>query len=123
MMDKTQALDQFWNSFGWSAYEVSTVPQDATMPRITYDVMTDNIDRVVNLSASLWCRTTSWKDITLKAKEIEKRLAEHGGEVIKLDNGYMYIYPGMPFIQHGTDPDDAIRRININVQIEFLTAY
>ena len=132
MMDKAQALNQFWNSFGLRAYEVSTVPEyifengekvKVEMPYITYDVMTDNIERVVNLSASLWYRSTSWEDITLKAKEIEKRLAEHGGEVVKLDRGYMYIYPGTPFTQHGTDPDDAIRRININVQVEFLTDY
>jgi hypothetical protein len=131
-MDKAQALNQFWNSFGLRAYEVSTVPEyifengekvKVEMPYITYDVMTDNIERVVNLSASLWYRSTSWRDITLKAKEIEKRLAEHGGEVVKLDNGYMYIYPGTPFTQHGTDLDDSIRRININVQVEFLTAY
>lgn len=133
MMDKSQALNYFWNSFGLPAYEVSTVPDyiyDARgnkikvePPYITYDVMTDNMDNVVNLSASLYYRSTSWGDITVKAREIEKRLAEHGGEVVKLDRGYMYIYPGMPFTQHGTDPDDAVRRININVQVEFLTDY
>ena len=122
-MDKAQALNQFWNSFGLPAFDEGTVAPTAPMPRITYNVSTDNIDNVVNLSASLWYRSTSWKDITVKAKEIEKRLAEHGGEVIKLDNGYMYIYPGTPFTQRMTDPDSSIRRIYINVQVEFLTVY
>lgn len=122
-MDKAQAINYFWNSFGIPAYDENTVPQDASMPRITFNVITDVLDNPVSMSASLWYRSTSWKEITIKAKEIEKRLSEHGGEVIDLDNGKLWITKGSPFTQRLQDPDDTIRRIYINVRAEFLTAY
>ncbi len=122
-MDKAQAISGFWNSFGLPAYDENTVPQDAVLPRITYSIATDSLENVVNLSASIWYRTTSWKDITEKANEIERRLGEYGGQVIDLSNGKVWIMKGTPFAQRMNDPDDSIRRIVINIQVEYLTAY
>jgi hypothetical protein len=122
-MDKAQAIDYFWNSFGLMAFDENTVPKWAQMPYITYNISTDSLDNVVSMSASLWYRTTSWKDITNKANEIEKYLGEHGGIVLKLDEGRMWINKGTPFIQRINDPDDSIRRIRLNIQTEFLTAF
>jgi hypothetical protein len=122
-MDKAQAIDYFWNSFGLMAFDENTVPKWAQMPYITYNISTDSLDNVVSMSASLWYRTTSWKDITNKANEIEKYLGEHGGIVLKLNEGRMWINKGTPFIQRINDPDDSIRRIRLNIQTEFLTAF
>lgn len=122
-MDKAQAIDQFWNSFNLPAYDENTVPQNAELPRITYNVVTDNLENVVNLHASLWYRDSSWKNITHKAEEVEKRLGEHGGELIDLDEGKVWIVKGTPFAQRMLDPDNSIRRIYFNIQVEFLTPY
>lgn len=122
-MDKAQAIDAFWNSFGLPAYDENTVPQNATLPRITYNVATGSLEDVISLTGSLWYRSSSWQDISLKAKEIEKRLGIHGGEVIDLDDGKLWLVKGNPFSQRMPDPDNSIRRIYINIQAEFLTAY
>lgn len=122
-MDKAQAIDAFWNSFGLPAYDENTVPQNATLPRITYNVATGSLEDVISLTGSLWYRSSSWRDISLKAKEIEKRLGLHGGEVIDLDDGKLWLVKGNPFSQRMPDPDNSIRRIYINIQAEFLTAY
>lgn len=122
-MDKAQAIDNFWNSFGLPAYDENTVPQNAEMPRITYSIVSDSLGSPVSMSASVWYRSSSWKDISLKTKEIEKRLGEHGGEVITLDEGKMWIVKGTPFAQRMSDPDNSIRRIYLNIQVEFLTPY
>lgn len=122
-MDKAQAINYFWNSFGLPAYDENTVPHNAQMPRITYNVATGDLFDVVSLYASIWYRSTSWQAITQKANEIERRLGEHGGEVIDLDDGKLWIVKGSPFMQRMSDPDDSIRRIYINVMAEFLTAY
>lgn len=120
-MNKDQGLHYFWSSFNLTAYEENTVPDGAVMPYLTYEVATDRVDGVVPLTASLWYYSTSWEDISLKRDEIAARLA-NGGEVIKLDDGYLWIVPGSPFSQRMDDPaDDAIRRIILNVQAEFLT--
>jgi hypothetical protein len=121
-MDKAQALHSFWSSFGLDAYDMNTVPTGASMPYITYEVSTDSLDNVVNLTASIWYHSMSWAEITQKADEIALRLSA-GGQTVKLDAGYLWITPGSPFAQRMDDPtDDAIRRIILNVQAEFLTA-
>lgn len=123
-MDKAQAIQELWSSFGIPAYDENTVPQDAKMPYITYNIATDSIGNVVNLSASVWYRSYSWKEISEKCDEIAKYLGEYGFAKIKLDDGYVWFTKGSPFAQRMADQtDDMIRRMYINVQAEFLTAY
>lgn len=122
-MDKEQAINSFWNGFGVPAYDENTVPANAGYPRITYNVQVDGFDKPVSMYASLWDKSTSWREITLKSKEIEETISRHGGVVIPLDEGYLYITPGTPFKQRLSDPDATLRRIYFNVNAEFLTAF
>jgi len=123
-MDKGQAIQSFWASFGLPAYDSTTVPDDAQMPYITYSVATDSLDNVVNLSASVWYRSTSWADISQKAEEIAKSIIEMQPPTIKFDGGRLYIAKGTPFAQRMTDPsDDVIRRMYLNIQAEYFSAY
>lgn len=122
--DSAQALHEFWSGFGWKAYETSTVPSkngNPEMPRITYDVMTDEFLSPVSLSASLWVRSFSWVEISQKAKEIYEYIGL-GGRLIHYDDGMIWIKRGHPFSQRMTDEDDAIRRIYINVEAEYFTS-
>lgn len=121
-MNKDQALHSFWSSFGLVAYDEQTVPTGATAPYITYEVATDRLDEPVSLTASIWWRSMSWVEINQVRDAIALRLS-NGGQTIKLDDGYLWITPGSPFSQRMDEPsDDAIRRIILNVQAEFLTA-
>lgn len=120
-MNKSQALNSFWNGFDIPAYDSQTVPPNATLPYITYETITDNFDNRVTLSASVWYQSTSWEDITDKVDEVAERLG-YGGEVISIDGGYVWLMRGTPFAQRMSDPDDTIRRIVLNVMAEYLTA-
>ena len=123
-MDKAQAIHSLWSSFGLPAYDEQTVPQDAKMPYITYRVASDSIGNVVNLNASIWYRSTSWAEVTAKLREIERAIGAHGYYIKQIDEGYVWFTKGTPFAQRMSDPeDDMIRRIYLNVQAEFLTAY
>lgn len=119
-MDKGQAINIFWNSFGLKAYDVYSVPHDAVMPYITYNHISDELDHPVSMDASIWYRDTSWTAITDKAKAVADRLMY--GVTMKLDEGYVWIVKGHPFQQRMNDPnDDMIKRIYINVQVEYLS--
>lgn len=121
-MNKEQALQSFWSSFGLPAYDENTVPDTAQMPYITYSTETDSFENVVNLTASIWYRSTSWAAITQKKNAIAENVGV-GGKVIKIDDGYVWLTRGTPFASRMSDPnDDAVRRIYINLEAEFLTA-
>lgn len=122
-MDKAQALQVFWSSFGLPAYDETTVPDDAKMPYITYRVATDSLESVLPLSASLWYRDKSWAEITQKSEEVATAIAQHGFVSYPVDGGYIWIVKGVPFAQRMREEnDDMVRRIYLNVTVEFLTA-
>ncbi len=133
-MNKSQAITEFWNSFGIPAFDETTVPEyiddghgnqvKLVPPYITFNIVEDSLNSVVNLYANIWYKSTSWREITLKTAEIAKRLVEMQPPTIELDNGRLYLTKGTPFAQRMSEPtDDTIRRMYINVQAEFLTAY
>lgn len=123
-MDKFQALQSFWESFGLPAYDENTVPTGdsaPTLPYITYDAVTSNFGSTVALSGSLWYYGTSWSQITTKMLEIQSEIGR-GGKMIQMDDGALWIKQGNPFAQRMADSNDMIRRIYMNIEVEFLTA-
>ena len=119
-MDKEQALHQFWSSFGVVAYDENTVPEGAELPRITYSVSISEFGQNTALTASVWDRSTSWKSVTDISHLIAKKLY-NGGYMMKYNNGMMWIRKGTPFMQRMSDPDDSIRRIYINIEVEYIS--
>lgn len=123
-MDKFQAIDTFWNSFGWPAYDENTVPDDAGIPRITYSVNADSLGLPVIIAGSLWDRSTSWENISNKAEEIGRYIDNMYPPAMKIDGGRMKVMREVPFIQRMSDPSDSmIRRIYLNVSVEFFTEH
>lgn len=120
-MNKDQALHSFWAGFGLTTYDENTVPENAPMPRLTYNVATASFNENVAMTASLWYRTRSWEEIGNKAAQIAREIGR-GGKVIPFDDGAIWIRRGTPFSQRISDEDDMIRRILINVDAEYVSA-
>lgn len=123
-MNKAQGLHEFWNSFGLIAYDENSVPDRVEYPYITYSVVEGSLGDVVSPTASIYYRSTSWAGVEEKKNEIARRIGEFGHYIIPIDDGYIYIAKGIPFAQRMSDPsDDMVKRIYINIQAEFLTAF
>lgn len=123
-MDKFQALQTFWESFGIPAYDENTLPtgDDApAFPYITYDAVVSSLGTPVAMSASIWDYGTSWARVTAKMAEIQSAISR-GGKVLPIDGGAIWITPGTPFAQRMNDSNDMVRRIFINISAEYLTA-
>ena len=121
-MTKAAAIYQFWNSFGLTAYEENSVPDDAAFPYITYQLVTDSFDREIPLTASLWYRGESWTGINSKTEEISQKISR-GGKIISCDGGAIWLKRGQPFAQNmGDESDDLIKRKYLNITAEFITA-
>ena len=94
------------------------------MPYITYSVSTDSLDSPVTMYANLWDRSESWAFVEGKAQEIAEAIVKMNPPALQMDNGRLYITKGTPFAQRMSDPsDDMVRRIYININAEYLTAY
>ena len=123
-MTKGQAIQKFWESFGLTAYDETSVPDDAPFPYITYQVHTSSLDGLCITNASIWYRSYSWKEISEKTEQISKAIAQMNPPSVKIDGGRLFITKGVPFAQRMRDEsDDAIRRMLLNVNYEFLTEY
>lgn len=121
-MDKMQAIHKFWSSFGLTAYDQNTVPDNAQMPYITYDVSVGALDDTVVLTGSLWYHSTSWKEISEKSEAIARMIGS-GYYIDKVNDGYVWITRGRPFAQRMADENRDVRRIYIVLNAEFLTAF
>ena len=121
-MDKGQAIQAFWESFGIPAYDDGRVPKNATMPYITYDVSIDSLGTVLQMSASLWYHSLTWEAVTAKADEISEHIQRMSPPAMEIDGGRIYITRGSPFAQRLTDPDQTIRHMLILINVEYFTA-
>lgn len=115
-----EAIQQFWEQF-LRAYDENTVPDGAVLPRITYSYSRAEFGPVVPLSASIWDRSYRWEGVETVAEEIYETLGL-GGIILEYDDGKLWLRRGTPFSQRMAEADDAIRRIYINIEAEFLTA-
>ncbi len=119
-MNKAQALYKFWAQFGLPVYDENSVPDNAKMPYITYETKFGSIDDVLSLSASIWTRGQSWQTTTTVAMMIENMIDSM--HAYKLDNGYLYITKGTPFLSRMGDGENYnVKRALLNINAEFLT--
>ena len=127
-MNKEQAYSEFWSGFGVLAFEENSMPDDETIqsqakyPYIAYQVIVDDLGHPIFPTASIYDRSTSWKRADELANVISERIQKMN--TIKLDNGRMFITKGSPFMQHQMESEDMnIRRVILNLGIEFFTEY
>jgi hypothetical protein len=122
-MDKWQAQNSFWNSFGIPAWEEHSVPdnQKNVYPRITYEAATATFETLVPITASIWDKSTSWATADTLANTIESYIKSMGCP--EVEGGRYRVFIGdTTFAQKMDDPaDDQIKRILLNVTFEFMT--
>ena len=121
-MTKAAAIYLSWSGFGLTAYEENSVPDDATFPYITHQLVTDSFDSEIPLTVSIWYRSESWTAINAKTEEISQKISR-GGKIIPCDGGAIWLKRGQPFAQSmGDESDNLIKRKYLNITAEFLTA-
>lgn len=120
-MNKWQAINEFWNKFGIPAYDENSIPDDISLPYISYSVQVGSLGDTLLMTASIYDRSTSWKFISDKADEIANYVDRF--TILPLDTGYLWLTPGAPFAQRMSDDvySDTIKRMYIVLNGEFLT--
>lgn len=118
MADKWTALNTFWNSFQLPAYDENTVPEDATLPYITYEASISDLDEKVPLTASVWYMSNSWAEVSQKAEGISDLIG--GGFGTSYDGGRLWVTKSFPFATRLEEPTNPqIRRIVLQINAEY----
>ena len=120
-MTKGAALQSFFDRI-MTSYAASAVPDDATLPYLTYELLTSAWNGgEVGLTVNMWFRTTSEKEPNAAVDKLSKAIGL-GGVQIPCDDGVIWLKRGSPWAQSLTDETDkTIKRRYINVTAEYLT--
>lgn len=120
-MTKGAALQAFFDGI-MTAYSASAVPDDATLPYLTYDFVTSSWENgEVNLPVNMWFRTTSEKEPNAAVERLSKAIGL-GGVQLPCDDGVIWLKRGSPWAQSMSDETDkTIKRRYINVTAEYMT--
>ena len=120
-MTQGAALQAFFSQF-MDAYAASSVPDNATLPYLTYELITSAWNGgEVGLTVNMWFRTTSEKEPNAAVDKLSKAIGL-GGVQIPCDDGVIWLKRGSPWAQSLTDATDkTIKRRYINVTAEYLT--
>lgn len=120
-MTKGAALQSFFDSI-MTSYAASAVPDDATLPYLTYELITSAWGGgEVGLTVNMWFRTTSEKEPNAAVDKLSNAIGL-GGVFLHCDDGVIWLKRGSPWAQSMTDATDkTIKRRYINVAAEYLT--
>ena len=120
-MTKGAALQSFFDSI-MTSYAESSVPDNATLPYLTYELITSSWNGgEVGLTVNMWFMTTSEKEPNAAVDKLSKAIGL-GGVQIPCDEGVIWLKRGSPWAQSLTDETDkTIKRRYINVTAEYLT--
>ena len=120
-MTKGAALQSFFDSI-MTSYAASSVPENATLPYLTYELITSAWGGgEVGLTVNMWFRTTSEKEPNAAVDKLSKAIGL-GGVFLHCDDGVIWLKRGSPWAQSLTDETDkTIKRRYINVTAEYLT--
>ena len=116
-MNKIQAYDDFWNSFGLNAYDENSVPEDAVLPYITYELVNADFGTEVAVNASIWDKSYSWKRLSELDMEITDKITK-GGMMVNYDDGAFWVRKLRS--QRVSENDASIKRILMDLELEFI---
>lgn len=105
MKETARALYEFWSRFGIPAYPEYSIPDDADLPYITYEVKRPIWSEMSSYTARVWYRDTSFVAITEKVDEIAQEIGD--GVRVPMEDGNMWIFMEDEFVQMQPLEDDS----------------
>lgn len=118
MMKGAKALAEFFSGFDIPAYEENSVPDNAALPYITYQITVPDWRESASITACVWYSGTSFKEIFDKTDEISKYVGE--GRRIPVEGGSLQIFKDTPFSQVVSTSKDNVKCVYLIFQIHAL---
>lgn len=119
-MTKSQALYEFFNGFGLSAYPTTSVPEEIKFPWATYENNIGNYGDQISTTLQIWYHTDSEAVLNNKVDEISDAIGL-GGKLVPFDEGAMWIKRGTPWSTPiNQQSDNSIKGRSLNIEIDFM---
>lgn len=113
MRGTAKALKSFVGGFGIPAYPTMAVPDDVTLPYLTYPLSEPEWNQKATFYIQGWYRTTDMTELMEKADQIVEAIGEK--YQTEMEGGYLVIYPETPTVQIISEGD--LRSFYINLSI------
>lgn len=117
MINTARALYEFFSGFGIPAYVQNTLPKNAQMPYITYELVEPEPLSYSYMHASVWYKGTNYDAALAKSDEVKAAIG--WGTSIPCGNGFIALYreTGTPFGQITSDPNPETKRVLMSMRI------
>ena len=113
MYKAAEALKNFYSGFGLPAFQEDTVPDDVSLPYISFSLSEPEWNQRASHFVRVWDRTKLNTGIIRKADQITQAIGTR--KKIKYDGGYLVIYPENPKTQIVVDGDTRYAYINLSI--------
>lgn len=119
-MTKDRALHAWFEGFGMTAYPVTSVPDDAEFPWLTYEAVVGEFGSEVSCAVNLWFWTDSEAEPNAKAESFRQYIKDN--DYIDCDEGKIWVKTGEPWCQSVKDEvSPTIKRRYLNLILEYFT--
>lgn len=124
MSTKAAAIQGFLSGFGIPAYAAASVPDDASEPYLTYNLVDGAWgDAEQAMQVDIWYYGDGEAALNAKVQEISNAIGL-SGTLLQCDAGCIWVKRGSPFAQAVTEStDDKMKRRYVNIDLEYFTSY
>lgn len=101
MKTTAKTLKTFFGSFDIPAYTLQSVPDEVTLPYITYQLVEPEWNEQASMYCQVWYPKKQLSDLLTKADQIVEAIGT--GKEFAQEGGYIVLYPSTPLIQIRSD--------------------
>lgn len=113
MLNTARTLKTFFQSFDLPAYTLQSVPDDVTLPYITYPLTEPEWNEQASFYCQVWYPKNRLADLLEKADEIVQEIGTM--KEFEQKGGYLVIYPSTPLVQILSDEYSQSAYITLSI--------
>jgi hypothetical protein len=115
MLNTASTLKTFFSGFDLPAYTLDSVPDEVTLPYITYPLMEPEWNEQASFYCQVWYPKNRLGELLAKADEIVGEIGEMKEFEFGDEKGYLVLYPSTPLIQILSDDYSQSAYINLSI--------
>jgi len=114
MLNTAATLKSFFGGFGLPAYTLQSVPEQVTLPYITYPLVEPEWNDSASGYCQIWYPKNRLGELLAKADQIVAAIGEM--KQFEQPGGYLVIYPETPLVQILSDEYSQSAYINLSIK-------